>query len=260
MEEGGGAEWCDPKVYSETVFPPPGAAETDRVRYQEHALEVLRRSSRYAAWQFERCRPYLGERVLDVGAGLGTFTELAARHAEVVAVEPEDRFASLLRTRFDGHDRVAVVCLRAEDLEPTVLGGPFDSVLCLNVLEHIEDDVDVLRRLCNQLRPSGHLLLLVPAHQRLYGPTDEAIGHFRRYAKQELRDKLVRAGLASVELRHVNPVGWVAWFFYARVLRRAALSTVGARSFDLIVPLVRPLDSLHLHFGLSLWAIARPAG
>lgn len=230
-----------------------------RVQYQEQALEALRLSPKYAAWLYSRCRPYLGKRVLDIGAGIGTFSRLAAEHAdEVVAVEPEARFASLLSERFSAESCVKVARLEAGHLEPGALGLPFDSVMCLNVLEHIEDDLDALARLRAQLRPDGHLLLLVPAHPSLYGPLDQGIGHFRRYTRRELGEKLAGVGLATAELRYVNPVGWAAWFFYARVLRRKALSTGGARSFDAIVPIVRPLDLLRLPFGLSVWAVARP--
>ena len=247
------------RVETATGRTDPSAETSARVHYQEQALEALRLSPRYAAWLFDRCRPYLGKRVLDIGAGIGTFSTLAAQHAdEVVAVEPEARFASLLSERFAEERCVKVARLEAGRLGPGTLGLPFDSIMCLNVLEHIEDDLDALVRLGAQLKPSGHLLLLVPAHPSLYGPLDEGIGHFRRYTKRKLGEKLSSAGFATTELRYVNPVGWAAWLFYARLLRRKALSTGGARGFDAIVPIVRPLDVLRLPFGLSLWAVARP--
>jgi SAM-dependent methyltransferase len=228
---------------------------------QEVTLEELERNPRYAAWLFERCRPYLGPRVLDFGAGIGTFTALVADCAEeVVALEPEPRFSERLEARFAHDSRVEVARVEARELEPGSLGAPFDSLLCLNVLEHIDADVDALSRLRAQLRPGGRLLLLVPAHPLLYGTVDAALGHFRRYSKRELRRKLEGARFAVRELRFVNAVGVPAWFAYGRVLRHAHLAGPGMRAVDPVVPVARRVDALHLPFGLSLWAVAeRPA-
>ena len=219
-------------------------------------LQRMAGADRYNAWLLERAIPHLGRRVLDAGAGIGTFTEHVARGREVVAVEPDGAAAALLRRRFAGRPEVSVVEADATELDSVVL-GTFDSVLCLNVLEHIADDAAALARFGTLLRRGGAVLLLVPAHPLLFGEIDRVVGHERRYTKTRLSAVLRSAGLQVEELRHVNPVGAVGWFAAARVLRRAEVPGGPLRLYDHLVPAFRLLDALRLPFGLSLWAVAR---
>ncbi len=208
----------------------------------------------YNDWLFRRARPLLGARVLDFGAGVGTFTELIAASTEVVAVEPDGEFVPRLRARFEGNSRVSVV--HGDDGALGELGS-FDSVVCLNVLEHIRADLTVLRRFAECLKPGGHVLLLVPAHQALFGEVDRSVGHERRYSRGQLGRRLDSAGLEPVELRYVNPVGAAGWLVSSRLLRRDQVPTGPLRVYDALVPVLRPLDWLPLPFGLSLWAVGR---
>jgi SAM-dependent methyltransferase len=215
----------------------------------------------YNNWLLERGRQFLRRRVLDFGAGIGTFTDdlLAGGAGEVVAVEPDPEFAPRLRERFAGDSRVTVVEADAQWLGGDEARGRFDAVLCLNVLEHIADDALVLRGFHDCLAPGGHLLLLVPAHGLLFGEIDRSVGHERRYSRAPLRSLLVEAGLEPVEVRYVNPVGAVGWLVASRLLRRDQVPAGPLRAYDRLVPLLRRLDRLPLPFGLSLWAVARRA-
>jgi SAM-dependent methyltransferase len=223
--------------------------------------ETLRRMAtahNYNAWLFQRLRPYLGRRVLDVGAGLGTFSEFAAPGRDlVVALEPDPVFAAALSERFADSECVRVIASEAEVIEPRSLPGPFDSIVCLNVLEHIRDDAAALARFCEHLAPGGRLLLLVPAHPILYGRADQVLGHERRYQKRPLQRLLEQTGLAVESLRYVNPVGAVGWLVSAKLLRRADIPSGPLRVYDRVVPLLRALDRVELPFGLSLWAVAQ---
>ena len=133
----------------------------------------------------------------------------------------------------------------------------FDSVVCLNVLEHIADDALVLEGFRSCLAPGGRLLLLVPAHRVLHGEIDRSVGHERRYSRAPLRRLLEQSGLDPVELRYVNPVGALGWLVSSRVLRRPQVPSGPLRTYDRLVPVLRHLDRLSLPFGLSLWAVAR---
>jgi SAM-dependent methyltransferase len=216
----------------------------------EERLDLLaEQAPRYNDWLYGRCAPHVGTRVLDFGAGTGTFTEILARDGRsVVAYEPHPDHASLLRERFAGTGQVEVVEELAE--------GEFDSTICINVIEHVEDDVKALERIHELSAPGARLLVLTPAHPALYGAYDTATGHVRRYRKDELAAKLREAGFTVRELRHVNPVGALGWFVSGRVLRRPYLGEGSLGLYDRFVPVFKLIDRLHLPFGLSLWAVA----
>jgi SAM-dependent methyltransferase len=220
----------------------------------------MAQADNYNAWLLDRSRPYLGRRVLDVGAGLGTFTELAAAGRDlVVALEPEAAFAAELTKRFADQPNVLVVEAQADDsLEPDP--GPFDSVICFNVLEHIADDVDALAVFRSHLAPGGHLLLLVPAHPFLFGAIDRTVHHERRYKREPLRRLLEQVGFAVPTIKYVNPLGAVGWLASGRLLGRGQIPKGPLRLYDNLVPLLRALDRLELPFGLSVWAVARRVG
>jgi SAM-dependent methyltransferase len=218
-----------------------------------HDLDAMAGADAYNDWLIRRARPWLHGRVLDVGAGIGTHTiRLRELAAEVVALEPDAELAAILRGRADG---VEVVEADAEAVD-----GPFDAIVCFNVLEHIADDVGTLRRFAALLAPAGALLLLVPAHPALYGSLDRTFGHERRYGARELRGKLAEAGLEPTVLRHVNPVGAAGWLVQARIRRGEHLGGGGLKLYDRLVPVLRPLDAIPLPVGLSLWAVAKTIG
>ena len=223
-------------------------------------MDRMADAENYNEWLLERGRPFIGRRVLDFGAGIGTFTEaLATTGAEVVAVEPDPMFAPRLRERLGGNERVIIV---EADAEWLVAGEPqhtFDTVLCLNVLEHIADHEAVLHGFHDRLDPGGHLLLLVPAHQTLFGGIDRSVGHERRYSRAPLSALLEQSALEPVELRYVNPVGAVGWLVSSRIMGRGQVPAGPLKAYDKLVPILQRLDRLPLPFGLSLWAVARRA-
>jgi len=239
---------CNAPGVQETPFEaPPG---------QEESLDRMADAVRYNAWLFGRAEPFLGARTLDLGAGVGTFTELLAERGEVVALEPDREFIPVLERRFAEQPRVTVVNGDVSML-PTL--GRFDSVLCFNVIEHIPDDRAAFRAIADVLRPGGHALVLVPAHQALFGEIDRSVGHERRYGRRLVLERLRTAGLAPVVVRYVNPVGAVGWFMSARVLRRNQVPEGPLKIYDSLVPVLRSLDRLRLPFGLSVWAVGRKA-
>lgn len=224
---------------------------------QSEAQDRMEQAERYNRWLLARAAPFLGTRVLDLGAGLGTMVALLPAGLEVVALEPDPGFVETLRSRFADRPTVTVVEGDAVDPATTAGLGPFDSILCFNVLEHIEDDVAALDATRELLAPGGHLLLLAPAHPALYGETDRRVGHCRRYTRAALGARLDAAGLEPVELRYVNPLGAVGWGVSSRLLRRAEVPAGPLKAYDALVPVLRALDRLPLPFGLSVWTVAR---
>jgi SAM-dependent methyltransferase len=223
---------------------------------QDEAQHRMDEADNYNAWLLDRGRAYLGRRILDFGAGVGTFIELLPPDADVVALEPDSAFAAELRRRFAGRPGVRVV---ETDLEGLDGSGepPFDTILCFNVLEHIRDDNAALSTLHRKLSPGGHLLLVVPAHRQLFGEIDRQVGHERRYDRKLARERLRTAGFDTVDVRYVNPVGALGWLVSSVWLKRDAVPAGPLRAYDWLVPVLRPLDRLGLPFGLSVWAVGR---
>lgn len=202
--------------------------------------------------------PHLGSHVVEVGAGIGTFSEilLGARPQNTFTlVEPADNNFVRLDSRFRSDPRVRPIHGYLEQLE---LNDPADAVVAINVLEHVEHDVEFLRAAHRSLSPTGTLLLYVPAHPAIFGTLDEAFEHHRRYTRASLGARLEAAGFAHRSLRYVNAPGVLSWFLAGRIFRRRTLS---ARDVSLYDRWVTPwVDRLERHwsppFGQSLLAIA----
>jgi SAM-dependent methyltransferase len=224
------------------------------------ALEQLARARRLQDWMFAELRPTAPGPMLEIGAGIGTFSRLllAAGAAPLVLVEPEPACVEALERAFSEDERVEI----APELLPEAPSlrsrpGFFRYALAQNVLEHIEDDTAAVAAIVGALASGGELAVLVPAHPRLYGRLDRQFGHVRRYTSQRLRQLLADAGAELVSLRNFNLLGLPGWF----VAGRTARVGISGRTLAVYEPLVRawrPLeDALHPPFGLSLVARAQ---
>ena len=219
-------------------------------------LDNLDGADNYAGWIFELIEPYLGHEVLEVGAGHGTFTAMLASTAKrVVASDLSERCVSRLRERFSGEQSVEIL---HGSVDSAAGHGPFDSVILINVLEHIQDDDGALREISRLLRPGGRVVLWVPAFSLLYSDFDRKIGHYRRYRRPELRTQLARAGYEVRDIRYVNAVGAVAWLVLARLLRRTPTRGTPVKVFDrYFVPRLKRLERRWPPpFGQSVLAVA----
>jgi glycosyltransferase involved in cell wall biosynthesis len=221
-------------------------------------LQRVGKLRRYNGWLWGKIAPYVGERVLEVGSGTGNMTRYFALRDEVVATDVDPRYVAMLRNTFADYPHVKVCQFDLGDPElPAVVGRDFDTVLCLNVLEHVEDDVAALRRIHDALAINGHAVLIVPAMRALYGEIDRAINHHRRYEREDLRDKLQSAGFEVEYTTLFNSLGALGWYVNSRVLRRRTVPSFQARVNDWLVPILRFEERIHCGYGLSLLSVAR---
>jgi SAM-dependent methyltransferase len=170
-------------------------------------------SPNYLRWIADRVRPHLGRSVLEVGAGTGSITELYAPGRQVLAIDRSSWCIDEMEKRFASVDNVDV--RKVDALELVDEGRRFDSVVMLNVLEHIEDDVEILRMLGTLLETDGRIIIYVPALNGLYGKWDRKVGHYRRYAPWRLRSVLDEAGLTPVEIGYMNALSIPAWIAFS---------------------------------------------
>jgi glycosyltransferase involved in cell wall biosynthesis len=218
----------------------------------------LARAERYNRWMLQQLAPWLGQRVLEIGSGIGSFTQYLTGRDLVLATELNPRYLRILKNTFERHAQVEVMSLDLTDFDPAPLAARhLDTILCLNVLEHVADDRAALRRLHASLAPGGRLLLLVPAHEALYGAIDRAIDHHRRYERAGLVAKLEEAGFRVETTDFFNRLGVIGWYLNSVILRRTQVPGFQLHLQNLLVPLLRAEALVPLPFGLSLVAVAR---
>jgi glycosyltransferase involved in cell wall biosynthesis/phospholipid N-methyltransferase len=206
-----------------------------------HALEVAKN---FNQWMADTIRPYLGQRVCEIGAGIGNLTHaLVPRKTLYVASDIDEEHLARLATRFQ--HRPNVVIRRCDLLNAdhfAGLQGEMDSVVCLNVVEHVSDDVGALRNIHSALRSGGKALILVPHGQEVYGSLDKALGHYRRYSHQDLRQKMELAGFHVDRILEFNRISRPAWYVSGRIIKSTALSPRSMAIFDRFVWLWRRID------------------
>ncbi len=226
-------------------------------------LERMDGANNYNAWLGQRFREHLGQRVLEIGAGIGTITEKLEPGLELLIALEVDRFyVDRLKNKFRGrpHVRPYLSDVALADWE-ALKAERLDTIVLSNVLEHIPDDASAVRRFRQILPPGGRVVVLVPALPQIYGAIDEAVGHFRRYTMGTLRDVLEGNGFEVEKLEWMNLVGIPGWFMNSRVMRRRSVPKLQLKVYDRLAPLLARAESqVKLPVGMSLFAVARATG
>ncbi len=237
---------------------PAGLGRVDRATYTVEDQERMSRAENYFAWQSRLVSGELGRRVLELGCGLGNFTGTLLDREAVVAVDAEPECIGRLKRRFAGHRNLyPFVCdVSSPEFRDLARFRP-DSCVCLNVLEHIEDDAAALQTMAAILPPGGVIVLLVPAFPALYGPIDRNLGHYRRYSRGSIRRLAGRAGLRVRKARYSNCLGFFGWWINAHLLKRRAQSERQIHLFDrYLVPVIAAVErALPPPFGQSLFVV-----
>lgn len=213
-----------------------GVAARKLPHEEEHlaALERMAGLEPYYRWVAELAEELnggpLGDRVLDAGCGIGNFVEVLRHRArQVLAVDLSPRNVAVLRRRFDGVDGVEVLQTDLDAQREELRARDVEAVVCLDVLEHIEDDRALLRSFAGILPSGGTLFVKVPAHQWLFGSVDVASDHLRRYSRRALVERVEEAGFRVRAARYMNLAGVGPYLLKSRILRRGSTFS---NSFD----------------------------
>jgi glycosyltransferase involved in cell wall biosynthesis len=222
-------------------------------------LVAMRKARGLNRWLFRQIAPWVGDRVLEAGCGIGNLTELLLERNRLVATDNETFYVEMIGRRFGHLENVETVemDLTRPDHYERIAPEELDTIVCLNVLEHIAPDEEVLRQFFRVLVPGGHAIILVPQHPWLYSPTDRALGHERRYEESELRRKLEAAGFEVVHQQGFNRFGTVGWYVSGKILGRDRLSPGQMRLFDLLLPLAKLIERIPGWPALSTIAVGR---
>lgn len=225
-------------------------------------LETISENHRFNDWMYNQIKTRLEEKmgnILEVGSGLGTFSEKIFRDmgssSHLMLTDFSTRYVQSLKTRYSSFQNVSVDRMDLNNREEySKIGyGKYDSILALNVLEHVRDDVLALQELYKMLKNGGILIVLVPCHKFLFNVIDEKLGHYRRYTKKELLCKINETNFTVVCMHYFNTAGMVGWFFNGNLLKNAEINRTASRWFDRLVPVLNCLDRITSNItGLSL--------
>lgn len=224
-------------------------------------LASLSRAHRFNKWMADTLRPYLGHRVMEVGAGIGNLTFQFLPREHYIASEFDDLHLGVLRNlalQRSGLDVRKVDATRPEDFAG--LEKKVDTIVCLNVLEHIPDSSGALKNFRETLAPGGRVIILVPQGPWLYCPLDKELEHVKRYTKKALREALESAGFEVERVFDFNRIGVLGWFLNGKILRRTRMAKYQLKMYDALVWLWRCIDWLLPWHGLSVVAVARTPG
>jgi len=223
-------------------------------------LDTLTGAGNYNEWLYATMKPYLGQRLLDLGCGIGNLTPLFLRNSNLLAIDIDPRMIQAHQANIGTRPGLELRQAAIQDLLPD-LAGTFDSVVSSNVLEHIPDGIEeeVVRATYQLLKPGGSSVHWVPAAGWAYGSLDRAFGHFRRYDKARLTGVFRKAGFRVERCRYWNSVGLLGWWWQARVLKARHISRGATRVYDRwIVPVLSRVEPwLWLPTGQSLFIVAR---
>ena len=220
-------------------------------------LEVISESHCYNLWIYNNIKNYIIGDVFDIGSGIGDIIQHYAQGSvrQIVASDYHKEMTDRLQSRFLNNNKYRIVQINIEQQGSHGMVKPetMDTITCINVLEHIENDVQALSNMNAFLKKNGTLILLVPALQSIYGTLDELVGHYRRYNKNNTRIKMEKSGFSVRKQFYMNFPGIMTWFIAGRILRHRAFSKNACKSLDKIVPVLEKIESVFPPFiGQSL--------
>jgi glycosyltransferase involved in cell wall biosynthesis len=226
--------------------------------YGRAFLNNLTGTPQYLSWLADVLRPFLGDTILELGAGIGNLAgRLMGRRLHYAATEKDPLYLHSLHNRFLRTPNVSVQKLdpeRPADFDEA--SGPFDTVLCVNVLEYAADPGALIESANRVLKTGGSIVLLAPQGPGLFGSLDKTLGHLRRFSRPELSAMLEKHGFQVRRMINLNKISTPAWWIYGKLLHRSRISKVTLKIFDKTVWIWRRIDGLLPWHGLSLIAVA----
>jgi glycosyltransferase involved in cell wall biosynthesis len=224
--------------------------------YGSQILARLSRAPRFNAWLADTIRPYCGNRVLEIGSGVGNLTERLIPRRKYVVSDINPLYLQTLATlQADRPYLKTSFCDVADIGTYPKAEGPFDTVICLNVIEHVEDDKTSLLNIRSVLEDGGRAIVLVPQGQWNFGTLDEVLGHRRRYSKASLRKLAEDCDFEVKEMLEFNRIGTIAWYLNGKIMRRRTFGLGQVLMLNALTPVFRRIDKILPMAPLSLIAV-----
>jgi SAM-dependent methyltransferase len=227
--------------------------------YGSAILDSLAHAPNFCRWMADTIRPYVGDYVLEIGAGMGNLTAHISPRRRYVASDINLNYLDYLKNfcLYKPYMEVKSIDLtREEDFAP--YEEQFDTVICLNVLEHIEDDLAGLRNMYRVLKPGGRAIVLVPHGEWLFSSFDTVLGHYRRYSDSQLQEIMASAGFCRTGLiTSFNRIGVPAWVLNSKILHRKHFSSFQIKFLNTFQGILARINAILPWHGLSTIAIGQ---
>lgn len=216
------------------------------IKYQGiSTLEILEGADRYNKWIAESLLPYISTPVLEIGSGIGNISSYFLDTDSLFLSDKDEGLVKHLQNKFGKKGRAKVLQIDITDKIQKKFESYFSTIVAINVLEHIEDDIKAFANIKNALKKDGKLLLLVPAKRFAYTRLDKELGHFRRYEKQEITKKLQNAGYIVEDIYYFNFVGLISWFMRDKITKNYRLKPYHISIFDNLVPILKIIEKFY---------------
>lgn len=217
-------------------------------------LESMSQAGFYNKWILNKFKKYLSGDILEIGCGIGSFTKILSTYGRVTAIDIDQNLVdATIKNKTNASCGLGDI-EKGKYFFKTQL---FDVIVCINVLEHIQNDDKALVNMKNLLREGGFLILLIPIHKFLYGEIDKNIGHYRRYDPANLTKYIKDEGFNIVSSRKLNLLGAIGWFFSGKILRNKQITDNKIKLFNLISPILYLENFIEPIIGTSVLIIAK---
>ena len=227
-------------------------------------LDRLSKASHFNNWIYQTIKPWIHGKVIEIGSGIGNITSMIAMDGfQVMITETDETYLEILKRKFEDVNSITQI-LSLDLVDPDFdlkfqhLFQSFDTVIAINVIEHIEDDLTAFDNAQKFLKQNGRLIVLVPNGSLLYNRLDRNLSHFRRYSEEKINNRLNKIGLTRERFFYFNTIGIVGWLFSGNILRNKTIPSVMVNIFEFLIPYTSWLDKLFKNqFGLSIIVIGK---
>ncbi|MCK5260227.1 MAG: class I SAM-dependent methyltransferase [Candidatus Omnitrophica bacterium] len=226
---------------------------------EEENLKIMKNVDNYNKWIYDNIKKHLGKNILEVGGGMGAMTGFLIRDRAVVSTDVSKKHIETLKKRFSGKGYKAQLIDLSETTD-SIEGHGFDTAVCINVLEHIGDDMNCLKNMYKLLNDNGKIVLVLPAFPFAFGTIDKSDNHYRRYDKKII-PKLEKIGFKIIKSKYMNLPGLIGWIWHGKILKLQVHKQGDLSLFDKLVPLFAFCERVVPFLpGLSLIVIAEKKG
>lgn len=221
-------------------------------------LSIIDKFPNFTNWMYSEIKPYLTGDILEVGSGLGTYSEKIVKdfkNSKIILSDIDYKYLKELKVKFKHKKNITITKLDLSNFHDfKKLNQKLDSVFALNVLEHIEDDISTLNNIYKILRKKGKSIILVPAHKFLFNCIDSSIGHYRRYSKKEIIEKISKTKFKIKKIFYFNFLSIFGWYINGNILKKKIVNENAIGVLNKIVPFLKFFEKYILmkKIGISL--------